>query len=105
MMLLGLLLGVSLPVAQPVDRIEVNHTRTFTQVVLWQWSHDYNRYDCAGYWVTDKIHEMPTQNGGQWTVMHDGKRYSSKQVVETFTRNDPERDNARLFPQSMRCLR
>jgi len=104
MMLLGLILGVSLPVAQPVDRIEVNHTPTFTQVVLWNWSHDYNRYDCVGYWLTEKLYEMPTTLGTRSTVMYQGKRYSTKQVVQTFTRNDPERDNAQLFPQAMRCL-
>lgn len=98
-----LLLGSVRGLPTDVDTIEVNHTPRFTQVILWRWSYDYNRNDCLGYWVTNYERDLPTQTGRFWIGRWAGKVYRSRQMVESWTQNDPERDNAKLFPQAWRC--
>lgn len=98
-----ILLGSVRGLPVDVDTIEVNHTPRFTQVILWRWSYDYNRNDCIDYWISNQIEDMPTQRRGAWHASHGKKQYRSRQMVESWTANDPERDNAKLFPQSWRC--
>jgi hypothetical protein len=94
------------PAATPVDKIELNHTPNYTQVILWQWSHDYQRYDAVGWWMADRLELHPTQHGQRWTATNSsGKVFTSRVFGESWTRNDPERINARFFPEGMRCCR
>ena len=90
-----------------VDAIELNHTPRFSQVIIWRWSEDYLRYDCQDYWLlqNDDLQGYPTRCGGFTVAEHRGLRYRTKQFIERWTKNDPERDNASLFPQAMRCER
>ena len=99
--------GPQWPLPTDVDCIEVNYTPRFTQVILWQWSADYNRYDCVGYWLIDDISRdlggMPTQSASGWSyATYRGRAYRAPHVRETWTRNDRERDNARLHPPRWR---
>lgn len=102
LLLLGSFRGVD---HQPIDKIEVNHTPAFTQVILWDWSDDYVRYDVVGWWVVAQDSDRPTQLSDLWRVEYRGKRYSTRVCTQSWTRNDPERDNAKLFPQEWRCYR
>ena len=89
-----------------VDTIEVNHTSQFSQVVIWRWSHEYNRMDCVDYWLVNrslaKLDELPTSHCGFWIANYRNRDYRAKQMIETWTEHDPERNNATLFPQTMR---
>lgn len=110
LMVLGSLGREQLPTT--ADTIEVNHTPRFSQVIIWQWSEDYNRLDCIDYWLINRslhhLDEMPTgplSPCGFWRANYGERKYQAKDYRETWTEHDPERDNARLFPQGMRCCR
>ena len=97
-----------------VDLIELNHAQNregfhgFDQVIIWQWSPDYRRYD-AQYWIAvgpQCISEYPIAVGKQYQCIsnRDGRRivFRSRMYRETWTEGDPERTNQKLFPCEMR---
>ena len=90
---------------RPIDKMEINHTPAFTQVILWDWSEDYLRYDAVDWWLATKDGDRPTQTGKLWRVEYRGQRYSSKLYSETWTCEDRERASEKLFPQQWRCYR
>jgi hypothetical protein len=116
---LGLLLVIALGgSAQPVNTVdffEVNHKLDastgdvmFAQVIFWQWSADYQRYDAVGYAVIhdrDRSDRWPVRTaGGSYEWRHAGARYRAQRCVESWTVYDPEQLNMRLFPVFARDL-
>lgn len=91
------------------DLVEVNHRHDptngslqFTQVIAWDWSPEYGRFDAQS-----------------WALISDWKRTETGVVVdvlgtdhvlrtrcryyrETWTNHDPERENTKVFPDKFR---
>lgn len=91
------------------DLVELNHRHDektgehqFTQLIAWDWSPEYNRFDAQG-----------------WALVTDWKRNANDVVVdvmmtpriirlrcdyyrETWTQHDPEVENQKLFPTGKR---
>jgi len=78
-----------------VDLVEVNHTHDadgkfrFTQIIAWNWSHDYRRYDVVTWWMPNNLSEYQSKNGMR--IIGQSKR-------QTWTNYDPEVRNRDLFP-------
>ena len=86
------------------DAIEINEILDdagkvcLEQIVLWEWSPDYCRFDCIGFAIcnTDKIKR--TSRGIEWAGIH----YVAPIVQHTVTRHDPEVESRKLFPKEKR---
>lgn len=79
-----------------VDLLEVNHnSQGWIQVIAWEWSNDYKRYYVMD-WEMVKNH--PRKIGPYWHV----GRVRSLLLLETWSTEDPERLNLRIFPEKHR---
>lgn len=98
---------------QTVDLIELNHALAsdgkamFTQVILRKWSHDYRRWDVVSWCIPSSIDGMPRKVRDHYEVKFGNFAsgplvVSSAMFIETTTIGDPERNEKRLFPESMR---
>ena len=96
-----------------VDMIELNHKCSeneclqFDQVILWEWSPDYRRWNAHHWFLPRSLSEYPVKVGEfhQCTATTlDGKQFvfRSKMFRETWTFDDPERENIKVFPVEMR---
>jgi len=89
-----------------VDLIEVNHKlgedgrEQFTQVIIWDWSHDYRRYDVVAWWLVSGNDELPCRTTCR--TVRQGWLIRAGDARETWTTNDPERDNRLLLPEKYR---
>jgi hypothetical protein len=91
-----------------VDLMELNHVQVqtnpvmgYSQVILWQWSPDYRRYDCEGWYLVDpkKLEGLPAWTGQRWTARRRGQQFHAKIFRETTTSYDPERESRKLKPE------
>ena len=90
-----------------VDLIELNHVHDtqsgrfkFTQIILWEWSHDYRRYHVVMWWIPDRI----TNDINGTTATNNGVMYQAFFVRETWTLGDPEVENRKVFDCKFRRL-
>lgn len=104
--LLALLLGSTSQIRtsyEQVDLIELNHytsdigTLCYSQVIVWEWSPTYRRYDVRMWWIVEKD-EAPILRNGQYYF----RTVRSAMYRETHTRTDPERMNQKLLPPEQR---
>jgi len=99
--------GSRVPYSHQVDLLEVNHKlgdcgkEQFVQVILWEWSPDYRRYHVVCWWIVHRPSETPSSH--RRVVEHGGRRIKYLDFRESWTCNDPERDNRELFPESERA--
>ena len=104
-----------LPLANPtqtVDMIELNHYQSadgcqiFDQLIFWEWSPDYRRFNAMGWVILSEHSQLPTRNAQGYAVRvnRDGRDYivRSLRYRETHTTNDPERVNLKLLPHELR---
>jgi len=106
--ILALVLGSAqnAPLAQDVDLIEVNEVcrsdaepkyASYTQVILWNWSPDYRRYEVVSWYLVDCLEKMPRKVGKHYECQV--KMWPVKNTIvfraplyrETSTTHDPER--------------
>jgi hypothetical protein len=96
-----------------VDLIEFNHRCSaddclqFDQIILWEWSPDYRRYNAQHWFLPRSLGEHPVKVGEFYQcsmVRLDGGRavYRAKLFRETWTLEDPERENIKVFPVEFR---
>ena len=97
-----------------VDMIELNHKCSenecvqFDQVIIWKWSHDYRRYDAQHWFIPRSEMECPVKVGefyqcfGYCSDNTTRILFRSKMYRETWTTNDPERENLKLFQMNLR---
>jgi len=95
--------GAGTEPVKSIDMVEVNHFydhsgHRFDQVILWQWSHDYGRYDVVYWWLVNNDGDLPDG----CLVRRDGHRYRAGFKRESWTLCDPESQNGKLFPSSLR---
>ncbi len=106
-----LLLPISTP-TQTVDLIELNHYQSadgcqlFDQLIFWEWSPDYRRFDAMGWVILSETSQLPTKNAQGYAVRVNrfGRDYivRSAKYRETTTQNDPERVNLRMLREDLR---
>ncbi len=94
--------------------IELNHRYSlgqhcYTQIIIWKWDEAVGRHDVSAWWLVepDKLESLPRRVGNHWAVdhtSHEGKRFSVRSAIyrETWTDNDPERDNKLVRPEHTR---
>lgn len=100
-----------------VDKIELNHKldeeggEGFTQLIFWEWSHEYSRYHVVHWKLLDS--NMPSRvrfgkHNGRWEAEWfdpDAKKFRLVRArfgETTWTTKDPERENKDLFPDEFR---
>jgi hypothetical protein len=97
--------------SQQVDLIELNHyfadgSHSFDQVIFYEWSPQYRRFDVLGYWLAEKLEDYPIKIGDSHYAFknHEGRRQriTGKLFRETWTTFDPERDQKRLLSENCR---
>jgi len=112
-LLLATVIGTSQIDRAAVDLIELNHKYSetgclnFDQVIIWKWSPDYRRYNAQHWFIVSSEPGYPVQAGEFYQCRQtdlNGRRilFRSKMFRETWTTNDPERENLKLFPLQMR---
>ena len=83
-----------------VDLIEYNQCGPLSQLIFWDWSPDYRRYNCQGW---DFSHGLQIdRNAAGYSVRVRGSRIVSKLLIKTHTVKDPERENLAIFPHEFR---
>lgn len=101
-----------------VDLIELNHRLTDTheqsyrQIILWEWSPDYRRFEVVAWWLLqEQTPHLPVRlKNGQWSITWcDSNRKAMREARanhfrETTTHYDPERMNALLVADSQRAM-
>ena len=99
---------------EAVDCVEVNHFHTsqgepaFVQLILWDWDQEDSAYHVRAWKMIEAIEPMPTRSNGRWFVRyHDRTDHLDRVIVcrqgkESWTQNDPERDDKRMWPETMR---
>jgi len=111
--LLALAIGSNKIDRAEVDLIELNHRGSedgclqFDQVIIWKWSPNYRRYDAQYWFIVNSLPGYPVQAGEFYQCYGcrpDQQRimFRSKMFRETWTTDDPERENIKLFPIEMR---
>lgn len=92
------------------DMVELNHhhdyktgKHSYDQVIFWEWSHDYKRYDVVAWTLVNKPENTPTKDPRGYRCEFDGKVVVyAKTMRESWTVVDPERSNQRLLPSEKR---
>ena len=93
-----------------VDLIEANTTYYATggkldQIILWQWSSDYRRYDVLCWWEVAK-ETWPEKSNGAYQIAHPlGKLVRSRFYRRTWTERDPEIEQRKYLPSDKRQWR
>jgi hypothetical protein len=97
--------------SQPVacfDAVEINHKidrdgkEQFVQIIAWNWCPEYQRFNCEGWamamdWrARERRVEFRANATGDWRLVR------GESIRETWTRNDPEVDNQRVYPTACR---
>jgi hypothetical protein len=95
------------------DVIEMNHCydqdterHKFTQVIIWNWKPEVGRHHVDFWWIVDTqcLAQLPLKCNDICKVRRrDGLVISSKVYRETWTLNDPESDDRKLWHESRRC--
>ena len=96
-----------------VEMLELNHQRSadgclqFDQVIVWKWAPDYRRWNAHHWFIVSSPPGYPVQAGEFYQCYgcySDQKRilFRAKIYRETWTTNDPERENLKLFPLELR---
>lgn len=97
-----------------VDLIEVNYQhdqytgkQSYAQVICWEWSYDYRRMHVVGWYIADRLADYPTLTSqGDYLAdkVVNGRRVRvrSTDLRITWTKNDPERLNKKVFPETYR---
>jgi hypothetical protein len=97
-----------------VDCVEVNHFHSiqgepaFTQLILWDWDQEDSAYHVRSWKMIEANEPMPMKQDGRWFVRyHDRTDHLDRVVVcrhgkESWTQNDPERDDKAAWPEIMR---
>lgn len=92
-----------------VDLIELNTTMQgdvarFTQVILWNYSHDYRRYDVVHWFFAEQLAHQPYEENGIWKVKHPHGDLIiiAPQFRRTKTPFDPERKQRKQRKQKHR---
>ena len=87
-----------------VDCLEINHHSQFTQIIAWDWSYGYERFNVRHWWmVTTGMPDRPRMIAGWWQYEYRGPDFSlrlrSRCFRETWTlHKDPEREDQALLP-------
>lgn len=93
-----------------VDMIEINHKYdcngafSFSQVIFWDWDCEHCEYKCRAWTMVDDERKYPRLLGNRvhvrWndTVNHVNRDVHATHFRESWTHNDPERDNAMKYP-------
>jgi len=105
--LVGAALGVRIAATASCDLVEINHCHgadgehQFTQLIAWDYSPEYGRFDAQAWLMVESFDRLPMS---VVVSTRDGQRscVRCKYFRETWTRHDPERENAKLFNPSMR---
>lgn len=95
--------------------MELNHRyddlgrHCYSQIILWQWDGSVQRHDVSDWWLVEpsKLEQLPRKVGDSWIVdhvSHAGQKYLVRSRIyrQTWTLNDPERDNKQLKPEDLR---
>lgn len=91
--------------------IELNHyyldgEHQFDQVIVYEWSAEYRRFDVRAYWLAEELVYYPRKCAeGYCTARRIEKtryRVSSKLYRETWTQVDPEHEHKRLMDEECR---
>jgi hypothetical protein len=89
------------------DLAEVNHYHDqagrhhFTQLIAWDWSPDFTRFD-AQSWLMVESYERDIRSVVVISTSGERIELFSKNYRETWTKHDPERENAKVFPINFR---
>lgn len=99
----------SLPNEQ-FDMMELNHFRSqYSQVILYNWSHDYQRYDVEAWYLVEQPESYPTRTNGRFEARYQNKHITAKYFIETWTNYDRERKQSALkhhtYRDGWRCER
>lgn len=87
-----------------VDLIEINHLHDesgkhkSTQIILWDWSPDYRRYQVRAWWIPERLHDELSG----LTITKRDRTIVGRAVRETWTDYDPEVENRKVFPCHLR---
>lgn len=89
--------------SKTADYLEVNtvlqkDSVVLRQVIVWAWCPLYKRYHCLHWHMLDTLDDYPRWRHGLW---HCGG-FSAKRIEVSWTSNDPEIDNRKLFPTEYR---
>lgn len=88
----------------PVDMMEVSHVyredgeHCYTQLILWEWSPDYRRFNVMRWKLLDEPNEYPKKRGATYYV----PGYKSRLFRQTWSQHDPEKRNKRLHSPEFR---
>lgn len=117
------LTGKDSVITETVDAIECNHcyeedgTLKFNQFIFYEFSHDYGRSHVMSWFMYHNDQHVNgvirpvvkyDPNSKEWTVKwrdrdgHITRIVKSKVFTETWTENDPERENKSLMPEKYR---
>jgi len=99
------LLAIALTSPQPtqVDRIEVNTSPNFRQVILYRWTRLAcgHGYRVADWWIVDETY----QPAGRLIARYEAGRvqeFTSQTIETTETKADPEMQDRSKLPQDLR---
>jgi hypothetical protein len=98
------------------DLVELNHFHDFQgrnvydQVIFYEWSPEHSRYHVRSWMIVEDSSRLPKRNysdGSYRTCYTDrdskiDRVISSQHFRESWTQNDPERDNKRLLDERLR---
>jgi len=94
------------------DVIELNHVHDphdechrFTQIIVWNWKPQVNRYHVDGWWIVDtsQLSQLPARNGSRWKVRRqDGVVVSARVYQETHSGYDREVADRAVWHESLR---
>lgn len=106
--------GLSEPVTDSVDLIEVNHfyddqaRLVFDQVIYYDWNYQSNKFDIRAWRLLKQPSQEPLKNirtGEYEAFFWDGdvfRRVVAKQFQETWTQYDPELREREYLPKDRR---
>lgn len=95
------------------DMVEINHfcpgddgKIQFVQIILWDYSPNFKRFDCQ-FWQIIKQPYYVDKQPGRYRVIWRGKKGERLTITaahyrESFTKHDPERENAKLYAAEFR---
>ena len=104
MLLLLILCDIRATPTTHVDLIEINHLHDesgkhkFTQIILWDWSPDYRRDHVRAWWIVERLHEELSG----LTITKRDRTIQGRAVRETWTVEDPEVANRKVWPCHLR---
>lgn len=97
-----------------VDCVEVNHFhdinghQCYTQLIAWEWNEEESTHHVCSWKIIEANETLPTKQNSKWIARyHDRTEHLDRVLVtsyvkETWTQNDPERDDKETWPEAMR---